>query len=92
METEKIGIREFRENLAGYLEGGRALAITRHGATLGFFIPALKRNRKAEVEAMRAAAKELDAMIASWGASEDELMGEYKEIRRAARDKKWNAK
>jgi hypothetical protein len=39
---------------------------------------------------MRAAAKELDAMIATWGASEDELMGEYKEIRRTARDKKRN--
>jgi len=88
MEAEKIGIREFRENLAGYLEGGRSLAITRHGETLGFFIPAQKRNRKAAVEAMRAAAKELDAIIASWGASEDELMGEYKEIRPASREKK----
>jgi len=26
METEKIGMREFRENLAGYLERGRPLA------------------------------------------------------------------
>jgi hypothetical protein len=41
---------------------------------------------------MRAAAKDLDEMIASWGASEDELMGEYKEIRQAARQKKRNAK
>jgi len=92
METEKIGIREFRENLAGYLEGGRSLAITRHGETLGYFIPAQKRNRKAELEAMRAAAKDLDAMIASWGASEDELVSEYKEIRQAAREKKRNGK
>ena len=88
----KIGIREFRENLAGYLEGGKPLAITRHGETLGFFIPAQKRNRKAEVEAMRAAAKELDAMIAAWGASEDEIMREYKEIRRASREKKRDTK
>jgi len=92
MEAEKIGMREFRENLAGYLVSGRPLAITRHGETLGFFIPAQKRSRKAEVEAMRAAAKELDAMIAAWGASEDELMQEYKEIRRASREKKGNAK
>jgi len=92
METEKIGIREFRENLSGYLERGRTLAITRHGETLGFFIPANKRNRKAEVAAMRAAAKELDSMIAGWGASEDELMAEYKDIRRAAREKKRNDK
>ena len=92
METEKIGIREFRENLAGYLESGRPLAITRHGETLGFYIPAQKRSRKAEIEAMRAAAKELDAMIAAWGASEDELMREYKEIQRASRDRKRTAK
>ena len=88
METEKIGVRQFRENLTGYLEAGRPLAITRHGETLGFFIPAQKRSRKAEVEAMRAAAKELDAMIAQWGASEDELMREYKEIRRTSREQK----
>jgi antitoxin (DNA-binding transcriptional repressor) of toxin-antitoxin stability system len=92
METEKIGVREFRENLADYLERGRPLAITRHGETLGFFIPTQKRSRKAEIEAMRAAAEELDAMIAAWGASEDELMREYKEIQRAGRQKKRNSK
>jgi hypothetical protein len=91
METFKVGVRDFRENLAGYLESGTALAIMRHGATLGFYIPAQKRNRKAEVEAMRAAAKDLDKMIASWGASEDALMEEYKGIRRTAREKKRNA-
>lgn len=92
METEKIGMREFRENLAGYLEAGKPLAITRHGETLGFYIPAQKKNRKAEVDAMREAAKELDAMIAAWGATEDELIEEYKQIRRASREKKRNAK
>ena len=92
METVKVGIREFRENLAGYLESGEPLAIMRHGETLGFFIPAQKRSRKAELEAMRAAAKDLDEMIASWGVSEDELMEEYKQIRQAAREKKRHAK
>ena len=92
MNTEKIGMREFRENLAGYLEAGKPLAITRHGETLGFYIPAQKKSRKAEVEAMRAAAKELDSMIAAWGATEDELFEEYKEIRRTSREKKRNAK
>jgi antitoxin (DNA-binding transcriptional repressor) of toxin-antitoxin stability system len=87
METLKIGMREFRENLAGYLESGTPLAITRHGETLGYYVPAQKRDRKAELEAMRAAAKDLDAMIASWGASEGELIEEYKQIRRAAREK-----
>ena len=91
MVTEKIGIRQFRENLAAYIEGGNPLAITRHGETLGFFIPAQKRSHKAEIEAMRAAAKDLYSMIAEWGTSEDELMREYKQIRRASRVKKRNS-
>lgn len=92
METVKVGMREFRENLAAYLESGTSLAIMRHGETLGFYIPAQKHDRKAELTAMRAAAKDLDEMIASWGAGEDELMEEYKEIRRASHAKRRNAK
>lgn len=41
---------------------------------------------------MRAAAKELDATIAAWGASEDEPVQEYKEVRPASREKKRNAR
>ena len=47
MSTVRIGIREFREKLAGYLESDQPLAITRHGETLGFYIPAQKRSRTA---------------------------------------------
>jgi len=92
METVKVGMREFRENLAGYLESGTPLAIMRHGETLGYYIPAQKRRWKAELEAMRAAARDLDQMIASWGTREDELMEEYKGIRRTAREKKRNSR
>jgi antitoxin (DNA-binding transcriptional repressor) of toxin-antitoxin stability system len=87
MESEKVGIREFRENLAAYLEGGRPLAITKHGETLGFFVPAKKRNLQADLEAMRAAAKDMDEIIQGWGATEEELMAEIEEIRQAERQK-----
>jgi antitoxin (DNA-binding transcriptional repressor) of toxin-antitoxin stability system len=88
METVKVGIRELRENLAGYLESGKPLAIMRRGETLGYYVPAQKRDRQAELKAMRAAAQDLDEMISSWGASEEELMKEYKKIRRTTREKK----
>jgi antitoxin (DNA-binding transcriptional repressor) of toxin-antitoxin stability system len=92
METLKVGMREFRENLADYIESGKPLAITRHGETLGFYIPAQKRSRRAQLDALRAAAKDLDDMIASWGATEQELMDEYKQIHRAAREKRRDAR
>jgi len=40
MDTLKVGIREFRNQLPHYLlEAGQAIAITRHGETIGYFIP-----------------------------------------------------
>jgi len=53
----KLGIGDFRENLAGYLVSRKSLAIRRHGETMGFYIPAPKPSRKAEFDAMRAAAR-----------------------------------
>ena len=88
MESKEVGIREFRENLSGFLEGGKPLAITKHGETLGFYIPAKKRNIQADLEAMRAAAKDMDEMIKSWGATEEELIAEYEELVKAGRQKK----
>ncbi len=41
---------------------------------------------------MRAAARELNAMIAGWGASKGELIREYKEIRRTTPEKKRTSK
>ena len=41
---------------------------------------------------MRAVAKDLDEMIASWGVTDDELLQEYKQIRQSVRAKKRNAK
>src|SRR5579862_8169365 len=39
MQTTKVGIREFRENLSSYLESKTPVAITRHGATIGIYVP-----------------------------------------------------
>ena len=49
MEALKVGIREFREKLASYLlESDVPVAITRHGDTVGYYIPA--RHKRAETE------------------------------------------
>jgi len=39
MQTTKVGIREFRENLSSFLESKTPVAIPRHGATIGIYVP-----------------------------------------------------
>ena len=86
MQTERVGIREFRENLSGYLESPIPVAITRHGETIGFFVPSRRRPDEADLEALRRAGERLQGLIASSGASEDELVSEFKLLRKARRE------
>jgi antitoxin (DNA-binding transcriptional repressor) of toxin-antitoxin stability system len=83
MATQRVGIREFRENLSGYLESSTPVAITRHGETIGFYVPARKPPAEADLDALRRAGEQLDALIAASGSSEDELVNEFKALRNA---------
>lgn len=85
MQTTKVGIREFRENLATYLESKTPVAITRHGATIGIFVPTRPRPSQADLDSLRLAGEKLDALIAAAGSSEDELMEDFKSLRRQSR-------
>jgi antitoxin (DNA-binding transcriptional repressor) of toxin-antitoxin stability system len=85
MQTEKVGIREFRENLSGYLESPKPVAITRHGETIGFYVPTRRRPGAADLEALRIAGERLSALIAASGATEEELVDEFKALRKARR-------
>jgi antitoxin (DNA-binding transcriptional repressor) of toxin-antitoxin stability system len=83
--TERVGIREFRENLSGYLESATPVAITRHGQTIGFYVPARRQPDDSDLEALRAAGERLSALLAASGASEEELVSEFKALRRSHR-------
>jgi hypothetical protein len=83
MQPVKVGIREFRERLASFLEGSTPVAITRHGETLGLFLPTRQRPKDENLEALRTAAAQLDAMLEASGESEDGLVGEFKRARRS---------
>lgn len=67
MRTTKVGIREFRENLASYLESKRPVAITRHGATIGIYVPTKPKPSQAELEALRVAGEKMQELIAASG-------------------------
>jgi antitoxin (DNA-binding transcriptional repressor) of toxin-antitoxin stability system len=86
MEPKTVGIREFRENLAAYLlESEVPIAITRHGDTIGYFIPARHKRSEAERSALKEAASQLDALLAAKGITEDELVADFKRSRATKR-------
>ena len=88
MQATKVGIREFRENLSRFLESKTPVAITRHGATIGIYLPTRPKPSQADLEALRAAGEKLDAMIATAGTSEEELMEDFKRLRQESRKRK----
>jgi hypothetical protein len=88
MPATKVGIREFRENLSTYLESKTPIAITRHGATIGIYLPTRPRPSKADLEAFRLAGEKMQELIAAAGTSEEELMEDFKRLRREERMRK----
>jgi len=86
MEPIRVGIRDFRENLATYLlESDAPVAITRHGDTVGYFIPARRKRSEAERVALKEAAARLDALLAAKGVTEEELVADFKRWRAGKR-------
>ena len=85
MRTTKVGIREFRENLADYLESKTPVAITRHGTTIGIYVPTKPKPSQADLEALRIAGEKMQELIAAAGTGEDGIVAELKKLRRERR-------
>jgi PHD/YefM family antitoxin component YafN of YafNO toxin-antitoxin module len=86
METQKVGIREFRDKLAAYLlESDKALAITRHGDTIGYYLPARRKRSEADREALRQAGERMEEMMEAAGVTEDEIIEDFQRWRKAGR-------
>lgn len=88
MQTTKVGIREFRENLADYLESKTPVAITRHGATIGIYVPTKPKPSQADLDALRVAGEKMQELIAVAGTSEDEIVADFKKRRERRTQKK----
>jgi len=82
MEPVKVGIREFREKLATYvLESDTPVAITRHGDTVGYFIPVRRKRTDEDRAALKNAAAQLDVLLAAKGITEEEVVADFKRWR-----------
>ena len=81
MATLKVGVREFRERIASFLESDTPVAVTRRGETLGVYVPTRrKRPKSADLSELKAAADRLAEALAD--VDEEALVTEFKQLRR----------
>ena len=85
MDTTKVGIREFRSGLAEYIASETPVAITRHGQTVGFFIPT-HGQADADMAALKKASAELDRLLAARSVDIEEVAPEFEAARKAGKE------
>jgi antitoxin (DNA-binding transcriptional repressor) of toxin-antitoxin stability system len=83
MEMTKTGIREFRAGMAQFMASGTPVAITRHGQTVGYFIPT-QGQTDADLAALKKASHTLDCLIAAQGVDVEEVVAEFNAVRQQA--------
>lgn len=87
METTKVGMREFRDKLATYVMNAEApLAITRHGDTVGLYLPMRRKRSERERADFLEAAKRWQRELDAAGVNEEEVIEEFLEVRRGERE------
>jgi antitoxin (DNA-binding transcriptional repressor) of toxin-antitoxin stability system len=83
METAKVGIREFRADLAEYIASSTPVAVTRHGQTVGYFIPT-HGQVEGNLAALKKASKTLDKLMETQGVDIDDVVTDFKAARKKA--------
>jgi hypothetical protein len=83
MEATKVGIREFRAGMAEFIASSTPVAVTRHGQTIGYFIPT-HGQAEADVASLKKASKTLDRMLAAKSVDVDSVVADFKTVRRKA--------
>lgn len=87
METTKVGIKEFRAGMADYIASSTPVAVTRHGHTVGYFIPT-HGHADADIAALKKASKALDQLLAAQKVDVEEVVAEFKAARKRAAPRK----
>jgi ABC-type xylose transport system substrate-binding protein len=84
MEATKVGIREFRAGMAEFLTSSTPVAVTRHGQTIGYFIPT-HGQADADVASLQKASKTLDRLLAAKSVDVDAVVADFKSARQGAK-------
>lgn len=81
MHATKVGIREFRADLAEYIAARSPVAVTRHGQTVGYFIP-VNGHAEADLAALRKASQSLDKLLSAHSVDVEGVVADFKNARK----------
>lgn len=87
MEATKVGIREFRAGMAEFIASSTPVAVTRHGQTIGYFIPTHGQT-EADIASLKRASKALDRLLSAKSIDVDAVVAEFKTTRKRSRTPK----
>jgi PHD/YefM family antitoxin component YafN of YafNO toxin-antitoxin module len=86
-DLKTVGVREFRERLSEHLMSESPIAVTKHGLTVGYYIPTHHPISDADREALERAAQRLNELLEAKGIDPETLIQEVKESRRRGKRK-----
>lgn len=84
MRATKVGIREFRSGLAEFIASANPVAVTRHGQTVGYFIPT-QVHTDADMAALKKASAEFDRLLTARSVDVQAVAAEFKASRKAGK-------
>ena len=76
--TARVGIRELRAKLASHLESVTPIEVTRHGRTIGLYIPLPQQAELDDRERLLEAGRLMQAELERLGLTEEELSADFK--------------
>jgi len=74
----RVGIRELRAKLASHLESVTPIEVTRHGRTIGLYVPLAQEAELDQRERLVAAGRLMQAELERLGLTEEELSEDFK--------------
>jgi antitoxin (DNA-binding transcriptional repressor) of toxin-antitoxin stability system len=84
--TARIGIRELRARLASHLESANPIEVTRHGRTIGLYVPLPQDSGLSERERLLEAGRRMQAELERIGLDDDALQADFQAWRQQRRD------
>ena len=84
-QLKPIDMREFWEHLVQHVSGDFPLAITCHGLTIGYYIPAHQLVSETDLQALEDATLRLHVLLEAQGIDPDDLINDYTVLRKGRR-------